>query len=99
MPEESKKEVNLMGKSPVGLRALLCSELRKVGTAPVPRGLERCIGGHRCLVAVCLWLNLRRIDGRLGCAMYRGWGCGSRGEWCLVGVEDLLVPRSRKRFE
>ena len=88
-----------MGKSPVGLRTLLCSELRKVGTAAVPGCLERCIGGDRRLEAVCLRLSLRRIDGRLGCAMYRGWGCGSRGERCLVGVEDVLVPGSRQRLE
>ena len=94
-----EKEENLMGKSPVGLRTLLCSELRKVGTAAVPGCLERCIGGDRRLEAVCLRLSLRRIDGRLGCAMYRGWGCGSRGERCLVGVEDVLVPGSRQRLE
>lgn len=88
-----------MGKGPVGLRTLLCSELRKVGTAPVPGSLERCIGGHRSLEAMSLRLSLRRIDGRLGCAMYRGWGCGSRSKRCLVGVEDLLVSRSRKRLE
>lgn len=88
-----------MGKSPVGLRTLLCSELRKVGTTPGPGSLERCIGGHRCLKAMCLWLSLRRINGRLGCAMYRGWGCGSRGERCLVGVEDLLVSGSGEGLE
>jgi len=99
MPEECRKEENLMGKSPVGLRTLLCSELRKVGTAPGPGSLERCIGGHRRLESMCLWLSLRRIDGRLGCAVYRGWGCGSRGERCLARVEDLLVPGSRERLE
>ena len=99
MPEKSRIEVNLVGKSPVGLRTLLSSELRKVGTAPVPGCLERGIGGDRRLEAVCLRLSLRRIDGRLGCAMYRGWGCGSRGKRCLVGVEDLLVPRSREWLE
>ena len=52
--------------------------------------------------AVCLWLNLRRIDGRLGCAMYRGRRGGDRGDRCLVGVEDLCVgrvPGSRKGLE
>jgi hypothetical protein len=91
-----------MGKSPVGLRTLRSSELRKVGTAAVPRCLERCVGSHRRLEARRLWLNLRRIDGRLRCAMYRGrWG-GDRCERCLAGVEDLRVgrvPRSRKWFE
>jgi len=99
MPEECRKEENLVDKCPVGLRTLLSSELRKVGTAPVPGCLERGIGGDRRLEAMCLWLSLRRIDGRLGCAMYRGWGCGSRGERCLVGVEDVLVPGSRQRLE
>ena len=99
MPEKSRIEVNLVGKSPVGLRTLLSSELRKVGTAPVPGCLEGGIGGHGRLEAMCLWLSLRRIDGRLGCAVYRGWGCGSRGERCLARVEDLLVPGSRERLE
>lgn len=105
MPGEKIEKIDeeiLVGKCPVGLRTLRSSELRKVGTTPVPGGLEGGVGGHGRLEAMCLRPNLRRIESGLRCAMYRGWRGGNRCLWCLLGVEDWCLSREpwgRKRLE
>lgn len=91
-----------MGKCPVRLRALRSSELREVGATPVPGRLEWDVGGQGSLEAGRLGTDLRRIESRLRCAVYRSRRRRGRRKRSLRAIEHLLgsrISRSREGLE